>query len=313
MILDFGHISTEIRVKPVGNAKNGPESQHTEVCEIVPGGKALNQAVAAARTGAEISLIGAIGNDPYGQVILETLERENIRTSSLSKTETPTGLIVQTIEKAGKRKTITFTGANANISADRIPESSLSGKNLLLLQTDVNAEQNGVLLERAKSKGAVTILNLAPSVDLKLSTLKNLDYLIVNRVEAGRLCESLGLKAQDDALKLAKVLAESAHLNCIVTIGDRGCVAVSEKGVGWSVATLEGMEIVDTSGAEDSFTGTFAACIQAGHTLPRAMKRAGIAATLTCTKFGTLSAFPTLEEIDAVINKLKDPKKEELA
>lgn len=312
MILDFGHVSTELNLLlDASGCEN--EALSATYFEINPGGKALNQAVAAARTGAKLSLIGAIGDDIYATPIIETLRREGISFSGLIKSNKPTGVTVFTKDKTGKKTVIKALGANEDINPNQIPSNLLNKKSLLLIQTDVMPAQNNDLLARAHEGGTITMMNLSPSIEITLSTLKYVDYLIVNQLEAKKLCTSLGIEIDTNVQKLAATLAQKGELNCIITIGAKGSIGVSKNGQAWSIEALPIEKVIDTSGAEDSYCGTLAACIQAGHTLPRSMKRASIAASLTCTRYGTLKAFPYLDEIEKNLNNLADPKKIELA
>ncbi len=311
MIIVFGSISTDLYFE-VERLPETNEIISAAHCDICPGGKGANQALAAARSGARVSLVGKIGDDKFGENILDALHREDITASGVTQSTLPTGTVAYITDGSGLKHTIVAPGANADASADQIPKEILDKKALLLLQTEIDPQKNLDSLEKAKKAGALTMMNLSPSIDLTQKALNHLDYLVVNQVEARRLAEKLGLKVEDNALKMAHGLSSQGKLNCIITIGARGCVAVTKEGTGWSIEALPVEKIIDRSGAEDSYCGTLAACIQAGLPLPRAMKRASIAGSLTCTQKGRQNTFPSLDSIDKRINDISDPVQHDL-
>ena len=306
MIIVFGSISMDmyLSVDDLNDNRNfTPAVYH----DMVPGGKGAAQALAAARSEAKVALVGKVGDDDFSTTILNRLRREGVMTSGVAKSDQPTGINVIVSDKTGKIRDFHAAGANYEASEDQVPEEILGNKAFLLLQTEVRAEVNTALLAKAKACGATTMMNLAPAIDLSQKALNNLDYLILNKPEAEILAQKIGMKEGGDLLKLAQGLSKQGNLNCIITVGAAGGVACTKDGVSWSVGTLKIDEIVDKSGAEDSYCGTLAACLQANMPLPRAMKRASIAASLTCLKKGRLAAIPYLGDIDERINDLDDP------
>ncbi len=311
MIIVFGSVSVDMYL----DVERLPTANETVAAEgyiIEPGGKAANQALAAIRSGAKVTLVGHTGNDEFGENILEKLRDEGISTAGVAHSSLATGTNFMIRDAHSLSQSIIANGANGELSADQIPEEILNDKALILLQTEASPEQNMEVLAKAKHAEAQTMMNLAPSIDLTQKALDHLDYLVVNQEQARQLAEKLGLDVDDKALKMAEGLAKQGNLNCVITIGARGGMAVTKDGVGWSVEALALDEVVDHSGAEDSYCGTLAACLQAGLPLPRAMKRASIAASLTCSKKGAQSAFPVLDDIDGRINDIGDPQQHEL-
>ncbi|GJL85230.1 MAG: ribokinase [Micavibrio sp.] len=311
MLIVFGFISIDLNLDVEalpGNNETVSALQYT----MEPGGRGANQALAAARSGAKVTLVAKAGEDSTGSEIIDKLHDEGITVSGVAHGSNPTGTTTTIRDTHGLSHTVIATGANTELSADQIPEEILNDKVLVLLQTDIDPEQNAAVLEKAKHTGAQTMMNLAPAIDLTQKALDHLDYLVVNQEQAHQLAKKLGLNVEDNALKMAQGLSKQGGLNCIITIGDRGGMAVTKDGTGWSVEALPIENMIDHSGAEDSYSGTLAACIQAGLPLPRAMKRASIAASLTCTKKGVQSAFPTLDDIDKRINDIDNPQQHDL-
>lgn len=311
MIVIFGAIAMDEHLG-VTTLPGQNETIEAHYYQDEPGGKAVKQAIAAIRSGAKVSIYGAIGRDENANFILETLKTEGVEASGVNRSDGPTGLSCYIQDNEDRHQTIYLPGANKSVKADIVPDDALEFQTLVLLQTEIDSGENCALLKRAKAAESQTMMNLAPSIEMSQKALNLLDYLIVNQDEARILAEKMGLDVEDNALKIAQGLAQLGKLNCIITIGARGAVAVTNDNKGWSVQALDVGEIVDRSGAEDAYCGTLAACVDAGLHLPRAMKRASVAGSLACTRRGLLSSFPTMEEIEARINDLDDPVSEDL-
>ena len=306
MIIVFGPISMELHMDIPGFPE-GEQSVFTEDYTLNAGGKAANQALAAARSGAKVAVIGKTGNDDFSKRILDKIRYDGVVTSGVGKLDDiHTGL--ETIYKLpdGKLHTIKSKGANAQSEAEQVPDEILDDKAIVLVQTELPQNENIALLQRAKQQGATTMLNLAPTLNLSAAMLESIDILIVNSNEASKLAEKLGLGTSDSTEKLAKALAQIGKLTCIITVGENGSIAFNEEGSGYKIGALKLEAMIDHSGAEDAYCGTLAACFQAGMPLSRAMKRASIAASLTCMKEGSQSSLPYLDDIDQRINDLED-------
>ena len=308
MILVFGSICMDIHVQvatlPAAGTLTLAQGQ-----TITGGGKGANQALAAVRSGSKVALVGKTSDDVFSQNYLLKLRQQGIITSSVARSDKhPTGTRLYIEAPGGGQMAILHAGANAETAADQIPDEILNDKAFVLLQTELSPAENAKLLSRAKAQGAQTILNLAPSIDMSMKTLNDLDYLILNHEQAGHLAKKIGLQVETSALKIAEALSKLGNLNCIITLSDEGSVAYTVKGIAWQVESLKLEEIVDRAGAQDAFCGTFVACLEAGMPLPRAMKRASIAGSLTCMKQGEQAAFPYLADIDACINDVPDPQ-----
>ena len=306
MIIVFGSISMDmyLRVADLGDTGTHIRAAYDD---MVPGGKAASQALAAARSGSKVALVGKIGDDEFSNTILNQLRREGVMTSGVGKSALPTGINISLEDALGGRRIISAAAANEEVNSDQVPDEILKEKTYILMQTEIRAEVNSALLAKAKKGGAITVMNLSPSIEMSQKALNNLDYLVVNSPEAAKLAEKIGIGVENDAAKLAEGLAKQGELNCIVTLGARGAIACTKEGLTWSVGALDIGEIVDRAGAEDAYSGTLTACLQAGMPLPRAMQRASIAASLACTKKGGMTSIPYLADIDARINDLPDP------
>lgn len=302
MIIVFGSINMDLSMK-VQSFPSPGETILTSGYDMTPGGKGANQALASARSGAKTALVGKIGDDGMGTRILTNLRRNEVITSGVATSDTlPTGLAVVVRDTRGENHITVASGANGDVSADQVPDEILKPGNILLLQMEVPLAENIVLMERAKKLGVTIILNLAPAIKIPGKALELVDHLVVNEVEARMIADVVGISPQQDLMIIAKALSMTGHLNCIITLGKKGSIAMTPKGDGWRVPCLSVPEVVDTTGAGDCYCGTLAASLHNKFALGSAMRRASIAASLSCTKKGAQESYPYIAEIEAALD-----------
>lgn len=303
MIIVFGSINMDM-VVPVGRFPVPGETLMGSSYEMLPGGKGANQALAAARMGPKVALVGCVGDDGTGMRMLAGLKRDGVMTSGVAQSELPTGMAVIIAAQGGENEIIVAPGANREARADQIPDEILKPSNVLLLQGETKPEENWTLLQRAKKHGVTTILNLAPVIEIPREALANIDYLVVNLLEAGQIARALGLDLHEDAALLARALAHQGKLTCIITVGADGAVAVKPDGLTIRVRAMKIDPVVDTTGAGDAWCGTFAAALYRKLPLAEAMKYAAVAGSLACTKRGAQDSFPYLGDIEKGLAEL---------
>lgn len=274
--------------------------------KLFPGGKGANQALAAARAGAKVALVGKVGHDNYGKTITDCLKRDGVMVSGVGKSDDhPTGTAVIMRSPAGENQIIVLSGANAEAHHDQVPDEILIPQNMLLMQMELPVDQTVALLERAHNQGVKTILNLAPAIMIPKKAIGHIDVLIVNSIEARQMAQKLNLPTDNNALKLAKALAIEGNMTCLITLGRKGSIAIDPSGKGWGVGILEieQSDVVDTTGAGDAYCGTFAAALHAGLPIEEAMRRASVAGSLACLKLGAQDSLPYSDDIE---ERLKD-------
>lgn len=297
MIIVFGSIHMDMHL-PVDRFPVPGETVLSSHYDQYAGGKGANQALAAARVGVRVALVGRVGDDGMGMRMLAGLRRSGVNTSGVAQSPLPTGLAVVIGDRTGENQVIVSVGANADIRDDQIPDEILTPKNMLLLQMETPPAENWKILERAKKRGVKTMLNLAPAINIPQAALENLDYLIVNQIEARMIAAKLGIDMDKNAAKLAQALAVKGNLTCIVTQGPQGSVAVDPAGTAIRAPSLKLETVVDTTGSGDAYCGTLAALLHEGKPLEEAMRMASVAGALTCTKRGTQDAFPYIGEVE---------------
>ncbi len=273
-----------------------------------PGGKGANQAVAAARMGASVSLIGCIGDDAHGPRVRQALEQENIDLTGLAiRPSQATGLALITVADGGENAIVVAPGANADLSVEHI---SLYGQlidqcDVLLLQLEVPNTAVVAAAQRARAVGAAVILNAAPARALSAELLKLVDVIVVNRGEAARI---LGLDPNLDPARLALRMPELGPPTAILTLGSLGGI-LAHRGRPRRIPSLS-IKAVDTVGAGDAFCGALAAGWGIVHRaarnrdaeefalVERAVLCASVAGSLAATKPGAMAAMPTKAEVE---------------
>lgn len=301
MIIVFGAINMDVNVRVKDFPKAG-ETVLSPSYDMMPGGKGANQALACARGGAKTALVGKVGDDGMGTRILNGLRRNEVMTTGVAVSDIlPTGLAFVTRNAEAENEIVVALGANADVTAAQVPDEVLKPGNILLMQMEIPLSENVALMERAKRLGATIILNLAPAYHMTQKALELVDYLIVNEPEARMIAHAIGINAEQDLMIVARALSTKGNLDCIVTMGSKGSVAMTAKGNGWRVPALELQDIVDTTGAGDCYCGTLAAGIHNKLALGSAMRRASIAASLSCTKKGAQDSYPYIAEIEEIL------------
>lgn len=306
MIVVFGSMNVDL-VMPVTHF---PKQGETVLCATDylsrTGGKGANQAVAAARSGGKVAMVGKVGDDSFGRRCINNLKSQSVWTAGIGISERPTGCATIAVDSKGANFVMVAPGANLDVTADQAPDEVLNNKHVVLTQLEVTPEATFNVLARARKNGATTILNASPAHSLPRGVLKDVDYLIVNELEAQQLAHSLGIEGNDPRL-LARGLAALGPLTCIITLEAHGCVAARGNDI-FAQETLQ-VEVVDTTGAGDAFCGIFASCLLKGMPWIEALHRASAGASLSCLGLGAQAGIPFSDDIDAAAAKLPLAKK----
>lgn len=293
MILVFGSINLDLifalpHIPLAGETVLGPSTR------IEPGGKGANQAVAAARDGAQVVMAGAVGRDALAEGALRLLREANVDLSRVVETEASTGCAAISVDPAGNNAIAVGSGANRLANAAHVEDGLLTPSTTLILQMEVPAAQNAALIDRAKARGTRIILNLAPAGELPPSALRSVDLLVVNETEAAWLAQFLGCTGSS-AADLRAVLGQDV----VCTLGGNGLTAAT--GDGSQRMPARPITPVDTTAAGDCFVGVLAAALDRGASLDAALHRATAAAALCCTRAGSQGSLPGAAEIDAFL------------
>lgn len=305
MIVVFGSINIDL-VVPVERLPRPGETVLGPHYTLVPGGKGANQALAAARAGAEVRMIGRVGRDGFADLALAELKAAGVDLSAVDRDALPTGCALIPVDKQGGNLIIVAAGANSAAAERQVSDALLRPDTLVVLQMEVPHAENWRLVERAKARGARLLLNCAPAADVPLAILSTLDWLIVNESEAELLARSLSLQASNPRSAAGAISAATGTI-VIVTLGGEGAVALSNTEAWW-VSALP-IEPVDTTAAGDAFVGAFAAAIDGGADIPAALHRASIAGGLACTAAGAQPSLPAKAAIDRRLRDHPPPRR----
>jgi ribokinase len=267
--------------------------------QTFPGGKGANQAVAARRIGAQVAMIGRVGQDAFAAPLLQALGNAGVDSSHvLQDPSAATGVAIIVVDQKGQNSIVVCSGANAHLSPQdiRSAESTIAGADALLLQLESPLETVREAAEIARDHGVRVILNPAPARPLPEALLRNVDVLVPNESEASLLT---GLPVKD----IPQVEAAAARLHemgaeaVVVTLGERGALYLY-KGESHRVPAFE-VTPVDTTAAGDAFMGGFAVALAEGKPFAEAVRWGNAAGALATTKMG---AQPSLPERGAVEN-----------
>jgi ribokinase len=300
MIVVFGSINIDL-VVPVERLPRPGETVLGPHYTLVPGGKGANQALAAARAGGAVHMIGRVGRDGFAELALAELKAAGIDLSSLERDELPTGCALIPVDRQGGNLIIVASGANRAAAQRQVPDALLGPETVVMLQMEVPLDENWRLVERAKRRGARIVLNCAPAAPVPRATLAALDWLVVNESEAELLAHDLSLSATD-ARSAGDAIAKTAGATVIVTLGGEGAVAFAGADI-WTIGTLP-ITPVDTTAAGDAFVGAFAAAVDGGADLPTALHRASVGGGLACTVAGAQPSLPTRGAIEGRLRDL---------
>jgi len=264
----------------------------------IPGGKGANQAVAAARLGAEVIMIGRVGDDDFGRAQLRNLSELDIDTAHVTvDSEAATGIALITLDTSGQNSIVLAPGANMRLTKEDInaAQGAIVWSDVLVLQLENPLEVVVHAIDIAYAEGVKVILNPAPARPLPKETLAKLDYLIPNESETA-LLTGIEVANLDSAKEAAERLREEGVGTVILTLGARGAfLASAEESVhvpGYSV------EVVDTTAAGDAFVGGLAVALAQGQNLAEAVRYANAAGALAVTRLGAQPSLPTRQEVE---------------
>ncbi len=297
MILVFGSLNADLVLQVPALPRPG----ETVLCPgyvLEPGGKGANQAAAAAKAGASVRMVGCLGEDSFADFLRQTLAQAGVDGAGIATADQATGIAVIGVEPGGENQIMVGSGANLATRAAQVDDTELGPGVTLLCQNEVDPEATFGLLQRAKRRGAHTMLNLAPAAPVPDAALDALDLLVVNEIEASMAAgHRAGSGQTGDPRALAWDLATRHDLTCVVTQGAEGAIAQGPAG-GWRIGALR-VEPVDTTGAGDAFVGVLAATLDRGLALPEALRWASVAAGLACTRLGAQTSQPLAADIEA--------------
>ncbi len=264
------------------------------------GGKGANQAAAAALLGAQVAFLGRVGDDGFGEPLVEALAEKGVDTSMVEATPgSSTGTAVITVTPDGENAITVAPGANRSLTDEDVDDAAeaIGGARVLVAQMEVSPEVVLRAVEVAAQNGTRALVNLAPPFEVTRKLLEQLDPLVVNEHEAAFL---LGERVEgvDGALSAASQLLVLGPRSVVVTVGKDG--AVFSDGESTEHLPAPRVDVVDTTGAGDAFVGALAASLARDDSLEDAVAYAVRAGAAAVTKEGAQGALPTTDVVEAL-------------
>jgi ribokinase len=270
------------------------------VFKTFPGGKGANQAVAAARLGVHVTMIGCIGNDSFGQEMRATLAKEGIDTTHiLVHPDEATGVALIQVDAQGQNSIAVASGANFHLTSTNVEKAmQIIGEfNALVMPLETPLETIYTATDIAARKGAKVILNPAPAQILEKDLLQLVDVLLPNEYEIAFMT-GMQLQSASDINYAAEKLLSLGPRNLIVTMGSQGAILFNEKKARPTIIPAWQVQAVDSTAAGDCFVGALAVGLCEGKSITAAAKFASAAAAISVTRIGAQPSLPYREEVD---------------
>ena len=295
-IIVFGSINMDLVIYSDKQPAKG-ETIFGNSFETFQGGKGANQAVAISKLGSPVSLIGQVGNDVFGDKLLDVLNSEQVDTSMVLRDEGPSGVaFIYVFEETSENQIIVISGSNEQVKSNQISDKELSEIDILISQLEVPPSEIEDLFMRAKKSGIYRILNTAPALKISKNLIHETDLLIMNGPELENLSERTVEKENIDSIAQAiSDLNLSVTKNVVVTLGSKGVyVYTNQKG-----QFIDGhkVEATDATGSGDCFIGALASHYLKSNDLLDSSDFANKAAALSVMKKGASVSMPTMEEV----------------
>lgn len=267
----------------------------------VPGGKGANQAVAAARLGARVSMVGRLGADDFATQLLANLEADGIDHSAvIQDASTTTGVALIVVADDGQNSIVVASGANMQVTPDDVDAAAetIAAADVLLLQLEIPLDAVQRAAEIAHEHGVPVVLNPAPARDLPADLLSRVDVLIPNESETA-LLTGLPVDTGAELEAAARALLDRGISTAILTLGARGAMLAT----GSSVELIPTFEVqpVDTTAAGDAFVAGFSVALAEGKPVAEAVRWGNAAGALAVTRMGAQTSLPRRAELEQLL------------
>ncbi len=303
-IIVIGSLNMDLVVQTPKIPEPGETVIGTHDLQMIPGGKGANQAYCSARLGAEVTLFGRVGNDTFGEQLVNNLKKVGIDTRYIKRDDdASTGIAMIAVEESGQNSIVVSPGANGQVGLSDIlqAEPVILSADLILLQLEIPLPAVIEAAKIAKKYGVKVVLNPAPAQKLPDELLSLVDILIPNEIEATILtgCDvgtDYGIK------QAAAKLHQSGIKTIIMTRGNRGASLIAENGIEHFPAFPA--KAVDTTGAGDAFVGSFAVAFAEGKSITESIRFGNAAGALASTKPGAQPSMPSRDDLDKMLQTI---------
>ena len=306
-IVVIGSLNMDLEVRvprfpAVGETIAGTEFQ------MVPGGKGANQAAAASRLGARVAMMGRVGEDIFGEVLLKGLTDQGVDTRYVRRDDTAnTGIAMIIVNPSGENRIVIEAGANGRVGRADVDafEECISSSRMFVTQLETPLPVVEYALGIAVSNGVKTILNAAPAYPVSAEVLKKVDYLVPNETEC-RTLTGMDVFDASSGLAAASQLLTMGPRTVIMTLGEKG--ALLADGNFYTGFEAPHVNVVDTTAAGDAFVGGLAVALVRDFFPEDALYYAVCAGSLTVTKVGAQSSLPSTAEVDELCRMSRPSK-----
>jgi ribokinase len=292
-VVIVGSLNADLFVEVAALPRPGETVRGSDLT-VRPGGKGANQAAAAGLLGADVTMIGAVGADDHGRLLLSAAASAGVRTEVIRTVDVATGTAMITVDGQGENTIIVSAGANALLSRDDARAGIQDRTVVVGLCLEIGAETVSASVARAKEVGATVVLNLSPFRRVEPGVLAGVDVLLVNEIELGQL-----VGAFDDLDQARSRLADAGIGRAVVTLGDAGAAILDADGPTIRRIASPRVEVVDTTGCGDAFAGALITRLAAGDELDDAVITAVLVGAYAATGRGAQPSYPTAQQLAA--------------
>lgn len=297
-VVVLGSLNMDLVVRTERIPRPG-ETVHGLDFHTVPGGKGANQAAAASRLGAQVRMLGRVGQDAFGDEMLRNMHAQGVDVSRVRRDPAaPSGIALITVQADGNNSIVVAAGANGQVTAQDVDDAAdlLAGASCLVMQFEVPLAVVRHAIARASALGVRVVLNPAPAYPVDAAYLQGVYCLVVNETEAETLT-GLSVAGMDSARQAAQALHALGVPVVIVTLGAEGALLLAE-GLFTHVPARQ-VQVVDTTAAGDAFIGGLVASLERGLPLAEAVRYATCAGSLATTVLGAQTSLPLQAAVDA--------------
>jgi ribokinase len=276
------------------------ETIHGSGFATFPGGKGANQAVAAAKLGGDVTMIGCVGNDSHGTDLINSLTYNGVKVENIRILKGSTTGIAVIVVSNGDNFIILDSGANFLLKPEQMDQFTdvISNSDILMLQLEIPLDVVEKAVEIAKYNGVKVLLNPAPAYKLSDKLLSKIDIITPNENECEYIT-GIPIRSLDDTAKAIKYLMNKSIKQIIVTLGNKG--VIYNNGDEVIHRSVPNVEVIDTTAAGDSFSGALAVALSNGKPIDDAINFANIVGTITVTRNGAQASLPSLNEVKEYI------------
>ena len=270
-----------------------------------PGGKGDNQVIASARVGGDVTFIGAVGDDNYGELLKKNLEENKVKTHMKIVPNMSSQIATILIDESGENRIVIVPGANNFVDKKQIDDNFdiIKECDIILMQLEIPMETVEYVVDKFYELNKIIILNPAPGAELSDNIIKKCTYLTPNENEIG-LITKMPYDTIDNIKSAAKCLFDKGAQNVLVTLGEKGAY-LKNKNDDIIIPTLK-VKALATTGAGDCFNGVFAACLAMGKNAIEAIKYANVASSISVTRSGAVPSLPYKNEVDEKFKEYKE-------